>query len=70
MKQCPQAALEIRTEFIDLEDRNVAAVKEEHRRKIRYTCASCRPDVNQAPCVLACEAGAVGVIWRPIANGE
>ncbi len=64
VEQCPQGALEIRTELIDLEDRNVAGVTEEHRRKLRYTCASCKPETGQTPCVLSCEVEALGAVWK------
>jgi ferredoxin len=35
VKVCPQKALVLVTEFIDLEDKTVAAVSEEHRKKIK-----------------------------------
>lgn len=63
VKQCPQAALELEQVFVDLEDKTVAAVKEEQRNKIKYACASCRPEENRAPCVLACPFGAVKCIF-------
>jgi len=65
VQKCPQAALQLETEFIDLEDKTVAAVTEEHRKKIKYTCASCKPESNLTPCVLACEAKAVKCVWNP-----
>ena len=64
-QKCPQKALQLETEFIDLEDKTVAAVTEEHRKKIKYTCASCKPENNLIPCVLACEAKAVKSVWNP-----
>jgi len=64
VEKCPQKALEVITEFIDLEDKNVAAVTEEHRKKIRYTCAQCKPDENKTPCILACKQGAITCIWK------
>ena len=64
VQKCPQDALVLETEFIDLEDKTVVAVAEEHRKKIKYTCASCNPDNNRTPCVLACEAKAVKCIWN------
>ena len=67
---CPQGALEIVTGLVDLEDRTVAAVAEEHRRKIRYTCVSCRPEIGLTPCVLSCPKGAVGVIWNTPTSGS
>ncbi|MDR0373858.1 MAG: 4Fe-4S binding protein [Nitrososphaerota archaeon] len=63
--KCPQGALGLVTEFIDLEDQTVAAIKEEHRKKIKYTCVACRPETNQTPCVLACEVQAVWCVWNP-----
>jgi hypothetical protein len=53
------------TEFIDLEDMTVAAIKEEYRKKIHYTCLSCKPETLLPPCVLACEAKAVWCVWNP-----
>ncbi len=38
VEKCPQKALKLVTEFIDLEDKTVAAIREEHRKKIKYTC--------------------------------
>ncbi len=65
-EKCPQHALEMITEFIDLEDKTVAAVSEAHRKKIRYTCAECNPAQNRTPCVLACEREAIQCIWKPL----
>jgi Fe-S-cluster-containing hydrogenase component 2 len=48
-----------------LEDKTVAAIKEEHRKKIRYTCQACKPETNQAPCVLACPSNAIKCVWNP-----
>lgn len=66
VEACPQKALEMVTEFIDLEDKTVAAVSETHRKKIRYTCAECEPQNNQTPCVLACSQGAISCVWKPL----
>ena len=65
VKQCPQSALQLETMFIDLEDKTVASVVEEHRKKIKYTCSSCKPETNKAPCVLACESKAINCTWKP-----
>jgi len=62
---CPQKALELVTEFIDLEDKTVAAVSEGHRKKIRYTCQACKPENGTTPCVLACPSKAVKCVWNP-----
>jgi Fe-S-cluster-containing hydrogenase component 2 len=64
-EKCPQEAIKLETEFIDLEDKTVAAVTEDHRKKIKYTCGSCKPETNSTPCVLACKAKAVKCIWNP-----
>lgn len=51
--------------FIDLEDKFVAAITEEHRKKIRYTCSHCKPEENSLPCVEACKQNAISCIWKP-----
>ena len=62
---CPQSALQLESMFIDLEDKTVASVTEEHRKKIKYTCASCKPEGGKTPCILACESGAIKAVWNP-----
>jgi len=62
---CPQNALKMEEMFIDLEDKMVAAVTEDHRKKIRYTCSSCKPDCGSVPCVQACKQKAINSIWKP-----
>jgi ferredoxin len=64
VKKCPGAALQLETIFIDFEDKTVASVTEEHRKKIKYTCTSCKPEINRAPCVLACETRAIDCTWK------
>ena len=66
VQKCPQVALKLENEFIDLEDKTVASVKEEHRRRIKYTCGSCNPESNDTPCVLSCEAKAIKCVWNPL----
>ena len=63
---CPQRALKLITEFIDLEDKTVAAVSEGHRKEIRYTCGTCKPEQNQTPCVLVCGSKAIKCVWNPL----
>jgi len=65
IKKCPQNALQMEEMFIDLEDKLVAAVTEEHRKKIRYTCSQCKPDENSVPCVESCKQNAISSIWKP-----
>ncbi|MEM4733658.1 MAG: 4Fe-4S binding protein [Candidatus Bathyarchaeia archaeon] len=62
---CPQSALELVTMLIDLEDKTVAAVTEQHRRKIKYSCSPCKPEIGKAPCVLACAQDAIKCVWNP-----
>ncbi|MDR0470924.1 MAG: 4Fe-4S dicluster domain-containing protein [Nitrososphaerota archaeon] len=64
-ESCPQKALEMVTEFIDLEDKTIAAIKEMHRKKIQYTCTTCKPETNQTPCTKACNAKAIWCVWNP-----
>ncbi len=64
VKHCPQSALQLETMFIDLEDKIAASVTEEHRKKIKYTCASCKPESNMSPCVLTCEPKAIKCTWK------
>ncbi len=64
VKQCPQSALQLEMMFIDLDDKKVASVTEEHRKKIKYTCSSCKPESNRSLCVLACETKAIRCTWK------
>ncbi|TRO50596.1 4Fe-4S dicluster domain-containing protein [Candidatus Bathyarchaeota archaeon] len=64
-KVCPESALQMEDMFIDLEDKRVAAITEEHRKKIRYTCSPCKPEKGNIPCILACNQNAITCIWKP-----
>ncbi|MFH1862549.1 MAG: 4Fe-4S dicluster domain-containing protein [bacterium] len=59
---CPVGALAIITD--DYDDQ-VAAVADEHRKKIKFSCAPCKPDVNRPPlpCVAACPQDAILHSW-------
>ena len=59
---CPEGVLEI---IVDDYDDRVAAVAEEHRKKIKYSCAACKPerDRRPLPCVTACALGAISHSW-------
>ena len=59
---CPAGVLEMITD--DYDD-VVAAVTEEHRKKIKYSCAPCKPTDSRPPlpCVAACEVGAIEHSW-------
>jgi Fe-S-cluster-containing hydrogenase component 2 len=59
---CPAGLFEI---IVDDYDDEVAAIKEEHRKKIKYDCAPCKPtaDRPELPCVAGCTPGAVTHSW-------
>ena len=65
VKACPESALQLETIFIDLEDKTVASVTQEQRKKIKYTCSSCKPETKRTPCMLACESNGITCIWKP-----
>jgi len=65
IQECPQKALQLENMFIDLEDKTMATITEQHRKTIKYTCSSCKPDNNNTPCVLACEGKAIKCVWNP-----
>jgi ferredoxin len=62
---CSQGVLEIRSnEFDPLADFDMAAVKEEHRKKIKYSCAGCKTKSGASlPCVAACPKDAIAHSW-------
>ena len=69
VKVCPGYALEVgEDEFDPLSEKHLARVKEGERKKIRYTCAPCRPGYGEElpPCVAACEPRAIShsEAWR------
>ena len=59
---CPVGMFEI---IVDDYDDEVAAVKEENRKKLKYDCATCKPvtDRPPLPCVAACPADAITHSW-------
>jgi Fe-S-cluster-containing hydrogenase component 2 len=57
--------LELVTMLIDLDDKTVAAVTEQQRKNIKYTCSSCKPETGKAPCVLTCVENAIKCVWNP-----
>ncbi len=63
---CLQKVLEMAgDEFDPLSDKMVAAVTEAERKKIKYTCASCKPASGRGvlPCMSACAPGAIAHSW-------
>jgi Fe-S-cluster-containing hydrogenase component 2 len=59
---CPAGVLEI---VIDDYDDTVCAVREVHRKKIKYSCAPCKPTSERPalPCVAACAPAALSHSW-------
>lgn len=66
VKVCPVSVLETRDDESDpFREIPVAAVTEEHRKKIKYSCASCKPTTGrkELPCILICQAQAISHSW-------
>lgn len=62
VEACPASVLEVSDdEFDPFREEPVVKVKEEERKKVRYSCAPCRPGFGQEPppCVVACETRAI-----------
>jgi Fe-S-cluster-containing hydrogenase component 2 len=59
---CPVGLFEI---IVDDYDDKVASIKEEHRKKLKYDCAACKPasDRPPLPCVTGCGPGAITHSW-------
>lgn len=54
---CPENVLEV---MVDDCNDEVIAVREEHRKKIKYSCAPCKPTGwTDTPCIRACAAGGI-----------
>lgn len=62
LDSCPVGLFEI---IVDDYDDEVAAVKEAHRKKLKYDCGPCKPisDRPPLPCVDACTPGAITHSW-------
>lgn len=59
---CPRRVLEVgEDEYDPFRDEPVAKVSEIERKKLRYTCAPCKPVYGQeaTPCIISCEKGAI-----------
>ncbi|MCW4025234.1 MAG: 4Fe-4S binding protein [Candidatus Bathyarchaeota archaeon] len=61
---CPNSALQLETMLIDLDDKTVASVTEQERKKLRYTCSPCKPESSKTPCTIACEQDAIKTSWK------
>jgi ferredoxin len=65
IKECPRSALELSTVMIDIEDKTAAVLKEEHRKKLKYTCALCSKQKIK-PCVSICKLKAINTTWEQV----
>lgn len=66
VEACPAGVLEVVENELDpLAEELVSAVTEEHRKKIKYSCAPCKPTSGpiELPCMQACEPGAITHSW-------
>jgi ferredoxin len=79
VEACSQGVLEIvsKEELDPLTEGMMVAVTEEHRKKIKYTCAPCKPylanlavvqaspeeELKKLPCVAACPNEAISHSW-------
>lgn len=65
VEACPHGVLELTLDEFDIEGGEMVAVTEEHRKKIKYSCAPCKPvgGERKLPCVLACETDAITHSW-------
>lgn len=65
IKACPTSVLDLVLNEYDIDGRIMATVKEEHRKKIKYSCGPCKPvgGERKIPCVLACQLKAITHSW-------
>jgi len=63
---CPYGVMVVGADENDpLSDKEVAFVNRAERKKIKYTCAPCKPSTNRQPlpCIVACKPGAIAHSW-------
>jgi ferredoxin len=65
---CPAGVLIMVEDEFDLDaEHDVAAVAPEHSKKIKYSCAPCKPSagysIAELPCVRACPPRAIDHSW-------
>ena len=63
---CPSGVFMVEEDPHDpLSDKSVATVVEPHRKKLKYSCAPCKPDHDRPPlpCVRACKPLAILHSW-------
>ena len=65
---CPADVLELVEDEFDIDaETPIVAVASEHSKKIKYSCAPCKPATDYAisdlPCVKVCEPNAIDHSW-------
>jgi Fe-S-cluster-containing hydrogenase component 2 len=66
VKACPYGVFELMEDPNDpFREEPVAVVCEEQRKKIKYTCAPCKPTTNRPPlpCITVCKQKALSHSW-------
>jgi len=65
VEACPYGVLELIPNEFDIEGGTMVAIRDEHRKKIKYSCAPCKPvsGERKMPCILACEPQAITHSW-------
>jgi ferredoxin len=66
VEACPEGVFEVGPDPVDpFRDQPVVTVAEAERKKIKYTCAPCKPSSGkrELPCVLACAPAAIIHSW-------
>lgn len=66
VKACPYGVLTTADDPNDpFREEPVALITETHRKKIKYSCAPCKPVSNRPPlpCIAACKAEAIAHSW-------
>ncbi|MFX0014787.1 MAG: 4Fe-4S binding protein [Promethearchaeota archaeon] len=66
VEACPEGVLEVAENELDpLADELVVRVTDNHRKKIKYSCAPCKPTGApvQLPCVQICGNKAISHSW-------
>lgn len=67
VRACPENVLEV---IVDDYDDEVISVREEHRKKIKYSCAPCKPaGPASAPCRTACRNSGIRLQYLPGCTG-
>lgn len=65
VQACPQNVLELIENEFDIEGDKMVAVKDDHRKKLKYSCGPCKPvaHIKKIPCVQACKKEAITHSW-------